>query len=331
MSTVVAGLAASHAPMFEPEDPDETSYRERADRFLNDGLARGHELIAAAEPDVVVIFGASHLKFHSLESVPPFTVGIGVCGCVEDGAVIPVDRELSNGIVEGLLARDFDVATSLKLQVDHGVAHAHSHLVGDLDVPIVPLVINAAIAPQPSMRRCKQFGEAVREIIESDGQVRRVAVIGSGGLSHWSPDIPRWVANASDDDKAFVQEMFPDGGYRSVFVGTPRADDWDSIMAPSDAPIRREHDWGDYKRINAEFDEHFLDLLARRDWDAIVAYSGADLEQAAGLGGQEIRCWVAAAAAAGGPATTLTYIDMTEWDTGMGVAQFAIEPIGISA
>ena len=56
-------------------------------------------------------------------------------------------------------------------------------------VPAVPLFINTFYPPnQPSVRRCFSLGNALVDAIESWDEDLRVAVIGSGGMSHFVVD-----------------------------------------------------------------------------------------------------------------------------------------------
>src|SRR6185295_4090404 len=49
---------------------------------------------------------------------------------------------------------------------------------------IVPVVLNSIEPPLPSLRRCLQWGELLKTAIASYPSPLRVAVLGSGGLSH---------------------------------------------------------------------------------------------------------------------------------------------------
>jgi aromatic ring-opening dioxygenase catalytic subunit (LigB family) len=51
--------------------------------------------------------------------------------------------------------------------------------------PVVPIVQNCAVAPMPSLGRCYRLGGALRRAIEAWPVAARVALIGTGGLSHW--------------------------------------------------------------------------------------------------------------------------------------------------
>jgi len=74
------------------------------------------------------------------------------------------------------------------------------------NIPIVPIVVNAFAPPMPSLRRCMQVGACVRNAIERWLEQKRVAVIGTGGLSHCvglletgkvNADFDRWVSGLS--------------------------------------------------------------------------------------------------------------------------------------
>jgi hypothetical protein len=54
-------------------------------------------------------------------------------------------------------------------------------------VPIVPILINTFYPPnQPLPRRCYAFEQALRAAIEAWPAPKRVAVVASGGLSHFT-------------------------------------------------------------------------------------------------------------------------------------------------
>jgi aromatic ring-opening dioxygenase catalytic subunit (LigB family) len=71
--------------------------------------------------------------------------------------------------------------------------HAYSFVVRRImngnDIPIVPVLLNTCYPPnQPTPKRCYQLGRAVRTAIEAWDSSKRVAVMGSGGLSHFVVD-----------------------------------------------------------------------------------------------------------------------------------------------
>jgi protocatechuate 4,5-dioxygenase beta chain len=52
-----------------------------------------------------------------------------------------------------------------------------------MDVPIIPVFINALIRPIPSSGRCAALGATIREAVERSGDAGRVAAIASGSFS----------------------------------------------------------------------------------------------------------------------------------------------------
>jgi 2,3-dihydroxyphenylpropionate 1,2-dioxygenase len=243
-----------------------------------------------------------------LDLVPAFTVGVGeVLGAGEaqtPSGPLPVDTDLARTVVDTMIDEGFDPAFSVRLTVDHGITHALQYLVPDLDVPIVPVVINMFAPPLVPLRRSHGLGRAIGTAVSQDGRAKRVAVIASGGLSHRLP-WPAWFAAASDDDR-FLVEAWLNG----------RAD-WARYEVR-----RREIIRAAAPDVNPGFDRWFLDLVASGDVDPVLTRSAAEIEAEAGNGAQEIRSWVAMAAAVGSGSRgrTLAYADMPAWLTGMGVA-----------
>jgi hypothetical protein len=59
----------------------------------------------------------------------------------------------------------------------------------DRVVPMLPVMVNTYFPPnQPTAGRCYDFGKALRRAIESWDAGARVAVVASGGLSHFVID-----------------------------------------------------------------------------------------------------------------------------------------------
>ena len=128
---------------------------------------------------------------------------------------VPVDAGLGLHLIEHLRDADFDVA-HCRYQRDsygghvgasgylpsfdrtteprrQGLPHAYSFVVKRLmdnnPVPIVPVIQNTFYPPnQVTPKRCYALGKALREAIEAWEGVARVALVASGGLSHFVVD-----------------------------------------------------------------------------------------------------------------------------------------------
>jgi 2,3-dihydroxyphenylpropionate 1,2-dioxygenase len=313
MSTAILGVAASHTTLMNTHW-DQLVHVDRAERF-RDALLRARDALASARPDTVIIIGSNHFRGLYLDLVPAVTIGIAECiASGESGTpkgTLPVDVPLARFIVESLLMDGVDVAFSAKLQVDHGITHAVQYLLKELDVRIVPIVLNVFAPPLPPLARCGALGEALGRAIAGFPDARRVAVVASGGLSHRLP-WPDWRAPAGDDE-TFLVEAFTNG--RS---------DWERYERRRREIVLKASAANDNTSpINADFDRRFLSLVEHGDVARMHATSTSDLGHDAGNGGQEIRTWIAAAAALGNArGRVLAYEEIPEWLTGMAVAVF---------
>jgi 2,3-dihydroxyphenylpropionate 1,2-dioxygenase len=308
MSSIVLGVGASHSTLMNTHWA-EVDHLPAAHEFKA-GLQKAAELIRAAKPDAIVILGSNHFRGFFLDLMPAITIGVSEClGAGEAGTPagrLPVDTALARRLAFSLVDRGFDPAFSLRLTVDHGITHSLQHLVPDLDVPIVPIVINMFAPPLPTLGRIHNLGTAIGDIVGGDEDGKRVVVIASGGLSHRLP-WPKWFETFSDDDR-FLVDAWLNG-----------RDSWSQYEVR-----RREIIRAAQPQISPDFDRRLLDLLEAGDTAALrdmsLATSSADLEEQAGNGAQEIRSWIAMAASLGPfRGTTLAYAPIEEWLTGMGV------------
>ena len=73
--------------------------------------------------------------------------------------------------------------------VPHAYSFVYHQIMGDNPPPHVPVLMNLFYPPtQPSMARCIEFGRVLRDAILAWPEDVRVAVIASGGLSHFVND-----------------------------------------------------------------------------------------------------------------------------------------------
>lgn len=306
MTEIVLGVGASHSTLMNTHW-DQTFHKDRAERFRA-ALGEAREAIAKTRPDTVVLVGSNHFRGFWLDLIPAFTLGVGECVASGESGTpkgpqavdVPLARHLANSLVEG---GRFDVAFSAKLQIDHGQSHAIQYLLDGLDVEIVPLVVNVFAHPLPTLVRCEQLGRAIREAVLAFPGDRRVAVVGSGGLSHRLP-WPDWREPHGEDEEFMV------GAWLNG------RDNWQDYDARRREIIRAAE-----AALNPEFDEEVLALIERGEAHRLTAYSTEELAKVAGNGAQELRTWLLMAAALDHtPGRRLAYEPMPEWLTGMGVA-----------
>lgn len=305
MSKVVLGIGASHSTLMHshrshPETAPAAEHYEKA-------LAAARDEVEASGADVAVIVGSNHFRGIWLDLLPAFAIGIGECWASGEAGTpkgpLTVDTDLARHLTSCLVDDGFDPAFSLRMQVDHGISHAVQYLLAGLDIPIVPVLVNVFAPPLPTLARCDDLGWAVARAVDSHRGGKRVVVIGSGGLSHRLP-YPRWDDPRTEGER-FLVEAWLEGRGR-----------WEEYDAK-----RRTLTVATEPRINADFDDRFLNLLEEGRLGEFRSWTTEMLGEEAGNGGQECRTWLVAAAAAGhAGGHRLVYEPVAEWLTGMGVA-----------
>ena len=90
------------------------------------------------------------------------------------------------------MADEFDVAAMKSLpkpETPHAFGFVFRRIMRDRPIPTVPVLINTFYPPnQPSVRRCYAFGKSILRAIQGWDSDLRVALIASGGLTHFVID-----------------------------------------------------------------------------------------------------------------------------------------------
>jgi len=108
------------------------------------------------------------------------------------GADYPGCPELALKIIEQAIADEFDVAAMSALprpEAPHAWGFVYRRIMRDKPCPSVMVTANTFFPPnQPSARRCYKFGQSILEGIREWDSDKRVALIASGGLTHFVID-----------------------------------------------------------------------------------------------------------------------------------------------
>ncbi len=108
------------------------------------------------------------------------------------GADYPGCPELALGIIRQAIADEFDVAALAGMprpETPHAWGFVYRRIMRDRPCPSVMVTINTFYPPnQPSARRCYKFGRSILSAIEAWDSDKRVALIASGGLTHFVID-----------------------------------------------------------------------------------------------------------------------------------------------
>jgi 2,3-dihydroxyphenylpropionate 1,2-dioxygenase len=183
MGEIVAAIGTAHAPQFltQPDSED----RQQLEAIFA-ALASLQGRLREARPDVVLILANDHVENFYLDVVPPFTV---FTGSEAGGHFAGKDfryrghPELARALLEEGLRAGIDLAYSQQTHLGHSFVVPLHFLLPDPAPPVIPFFVNTYLPPQPWPHRCYEVGQKLAEIIRR--RPERVAVIASGGLSHY--------------------------------------------------------------------------------------------------------------------------------------------------
>jgi 2,3-dihydroxyphenylpropionate 1,2-dioxygenase len=304
MSELIGLVAMSHSPFVTMLPPDGPSGP--GSRFVTDA-ARVADAVAELAPDAVVVVGPDHFHANFYDVMPPFVLGVeeavGFGDFASRSGPLPVAAPLAWSVRDGLADAGFDVSLSYSLTVDHGVVQGYDMVCGGREIPLVPLVVNTAAPPLPSMDRCVEIGTALGAAIRGAEFDGRVLVVASGGLSHWLPTNDPRDPSMTGDRRV------------SVIHGRKDARAFAAAREPKVRAMGGDPD----ARVNATWDNWFLKQLGLPDLAPVTALGDDGLEENAGSGGHEIRTWLIGLAAVARPLVWTSYEPVPEWITGMGI------------
>src|SRR5215471_14359220 len=260
-------LLSERAPGFS----DEVHLEIRRDRHARcqqalDAVGKKFKDVA---PDAFVIVGNDQREIFSDDLTPAITVFRGeriqnirddkpevspglkiaeVGNCPPEGAAYPGAQELADHIIKSLIDDDFDLTQATTLPKDSarpGIPHAYGfvyhRILADMPPPSVPIIFNVHYEPnRPSVRRCLALGHALRRAINNWNGHKRVALVASGGLTHFVIDeeFDQTVLTAMERGDEDALARLPENYFR---VGTAEIKNWLPVIAVMIAERKRFH------------------------------------------------------------------------------------------
>jgi len=272
MANLVGAFCTAHVPLIasRPGVADKKQVEHVMEAF---GKIRTR--MTELKIDTAIVVGDDHYTMFGPHCLPRMLIGIGdVDGPHEEWlgherAPIANNPALAEHIMEYGFDHDFDWAVAKALTIDHSTFVPYLKVIKDLDnVKMIPVYVAAGVVPLIKPKRCVQLGEMIRDAVEAYEGDERVAIIGTGGLSHW--------VGASDMGK-----------------------------------------------VNEEFDHEMIDMIRRRDIDAMLALTDEYVLETAGNGAFEYRNWlVAMGAVKDYELDLLCYEPISPWVTGTTLVEF---------
>jgi 3-O-methylgallate 3,4-dioxygenase len=216
------------------------------------------DIFEQSKPDVAIIVGNDQMEIFTSDHVPALAVFWGdyiegIPRSPEFLASLPpgvaraeLDRTpsvytqypgfpaLGRHLVEALVTDDFDVAQLTRLPTGaigsnaapHAYGFVYRRLMRDKVIPHVPVFVNTFYPPnQPPAARCYAFGQALARAVASWPEESKVAVIASGGLTHFVIDelFDRKVLEAMETGDIETLTSLPEAMFQS---GTSEIKNW---------------------------------------------------------------------------------------------------------
>ena len=193
VARIVAGAGMSHVPAIGAAI-DNGRTAEPYWQPVFQGFEFSRKWMADLKPDVVILVYNDHATAFSLDIIPTFAIG-----CAEE--FVPADEgwgpravpvvkghpDLAWHLAQSLILDEFDMTIINKMDVDHGLTVPLSLMCGtpaQWPFKVVPICVNALQYPPPTGKRCFDLGNAICKAVESFDENLRVAIFGTGGMSH---------------------------------------------------------------------------------------------------------------------------------------------------
>jgi len=205
---LVYAAATSHAPGITAW-PDAPPVEQRDTVYGAFGTMREH--LEAAHVDALVMLTSEHWANFFLDHIGAFCVGRAetFAGPIEpwlrvQKTKVPGNPELATQIIEAAYANGVEPSYAQELEFDHGTMVPLHFLTPAMNVPVVPIVFNTLAFPQPTAKRCYQFGQIIGNVARASSQ--RIGIVATGGMSH-DPAERRHGIIDSDFDRRFFDAM----------------------------------------------------------------------------------------------------------------------------
>lgn len=298
----------SHTPLIGLVNPAEEVTEE-----IQDYLGKTRRKVAEFDPELVVLFAPDHFNGFFHDVMPSFCIGIEAYAIGDYGTLegpLSTAPDLAEKLAEYCIDHDVDVATSQRMQVDHGFSQPLAFVLGGIDkYPVIPVFVNSVAPPLPTFKRARVLGETVGKFCKSLN--KRVLFMASGGLSH-QPPVPQY-ATAPED----VRHLLLGAGKNL----SPEARE-ERTNRTIHAAKQFVLDQSTLHALAPEWDRGFLDTIASNEMVSLDTVSGQDVTDIAGASTHEVKTWVAAASAMSmmSPyqATSRYYRPIPEWIAGFG-------------
>ncbi len=209
MAELVFAAGVPHAPGLiglldaAPED---------IQKVVHDMFAELRTSLLAAKPDVLIVIGNDHLANSRTRAYPDFLIGMAPMhvgpyewykewlGCRD--YQVKGNPVVAEAVLRGLNRRGHRMhAERDNLRFDDNLSIPALHMkLDEGDITVVPILQNCTVPPLPDTHQCYALGQSLADVIAHDMPADlRVAVLGSGGLSHEPGGARYWYIDKEFD------------------------------------------------------------------------------------------------------------------------------------
>jgi aromatic ring-opening dioxygenase catalytic subunit (LigB family) len=145
----------------------------------------------ASQPDVLIVVANDQFVNFFFNNLPTFFVTLAdeVKGqFTRHSFHYKNHKELGRAILKSGLENEMDLSYGEYIELQHTQVVPLYLILREPTIPILPIYVNTWVDPLPTPRRCYRLGEVIREV--ADGRPERIAILATGGLSHF-PGSPR--------------------------------------------------------------------------------------------------------------------------------------------
>jgi 2,3-dihydroxyphenylpropionate 1,2-dioxygenase len=201
---LVGAFACAHTPQLLIRPPTE-------DRDLvlrvHAAFARVKERLSELRPDVIAVVAGDHIEAFFLDGVPALSVYVGSECAGAFGPYryrFPIDEALARAVLEQGIERGFDLHYTQSARLDYAFYVPLHFTMPSPAVPVLPLHVNVYLPPQPTPRRCYDWGRVLGEILRA--RPERAVLMASGGMSHF-PGTDRYASPEVDWDRQLLDRL----------------------------------------------------------------------------------------------------------------------------
>jgi len=218
MAKIVTGIGTSHVPAIGAAI-DNGKTQDPYWKPLFDGYQWGRDWIKEHKPDVAIVVYNDHASAFGLNLIPTFTLGVADRFEPADEGYGPRqvpaaegDPDLAWHLAESLILDEFDMTIANEMDIDHGCTVPLSIMFdqpSEWPCKIIPLCVNVIQYPPPTGKRCFDLGRAIRKAVEAYDKDVKVAIFGTGGMSHQLQGERAGLVN-EEFDTAFLRDLTAD-------------------------------------------------------------------------------------------------------------------------